>query len=270
MKNKPYTYYLLCMLWSFFPVAQLGAQGGGFHSAVADSLVNPSLLKEGGQVLHFDSLDIHIGKLYDSDAPRTYTFRFRNVSSSDVRITKVSTSCGCTAATVNSKTITPGAEGSVVLVYNPKNNIGTVKTYAFVYTTVSAKYPVVRLTLTGEVVCSDEWDYLPYAMGAVRMKRKQVVFSEVTSSIRPSERILCANTSKNPLKLSARMLPPYAGFHSEPNVIPPGQEGDLVITVDGHKLPEKAPDKLRFTFIVEGVDAPLSDRLVNVIINRIQ
>ena len=62
MKNKPYTYYLLCMLWSFFPVAQLGAQGGGFHSAVADSLVNPSLLKEGGQVLHFDSLDIHIAR----------------------------------------------------------------------------------------------------------------------------------------------------------------------------------------------------------------
>ena len=66
------------------------------------------------------------------------------------------------------------------------------------------------------------------------------------------------------------MLPPYARFRSEPDVIPPGQEGDLVITVDGSKLPEKTTGKLQFTFIIEDIDAPLSDRLINVIINRVQ
>lgn len=270
MKNKQRIYYLFYLMAALFPVNYLTtAQGQGVHYA-ADSLVNPLLLKEGGLVLCFDSLNMHIGKLYDNDAPRTYTFRYSNVSSRDVRITKISTSCGCTAASFASEVIAPGAEGMVTLVYNPKNRIGTVETHAFVYTTVSTKYPVARLTLTGEVVCSDKWDYLPYAMGALRIKRKQVVFSEVTSSIRPSERILCANTGEKFLKLSAQMLPPYARFRSEPDVIPPGQEGDLVITVDGSKLPEKTTDKLQFTFIIEGIDASLSDRLVNVIINRIQ
>ena len=255
---------------ALFPVNYLTTvQGQGFHY-VTDSLVNPLLLKEGGVVLCFDSLNIHIGKLYDNDAPRTYTFRYCNVSSRDVRITKISTSCGCTTASFASEVIAPGVEGMVVLVYNPKNRMGTVETHAFVYTTVSTKYPVARLTLTGEVVCSDKWDYLPYGMGTLRIKRKQVVFSEVTSSIRPSERILCANTGERFLKPSVQVLPAYARFRSEPDVIPPGQEGDLVITVDGSQLPEKTTGKLQFTFIIEGIDAPLSDRLINVIINRVQ
>ena len=50
-----------------------------------------------------------------------------------------------------------GNGSMVTLVYNPKNRIGTVETYAFVYTDISEKHPVARLMLIGEVVCSDEW-----------------------------------------------------------------------------------------------------------------
>ena len=157
----------------------------------------------------------------------------------------------------------------MTLVYDPKNRIGTVETYAFVYTDVSDKHPVARLVLTGEVICSDEWSYLPVVMGVLRMKRKQVVFSEMTSGIRPSERILCANTGKKPLKLSARMLPLYAAFHTEPAVIQPGQEADVVITVDGSKLSDIPDSRLQFNFLVEGVDAPVTDRLVKVIVKRL-
>ena len=168
----------------------MGAQGVGYQSVVVDSLVNPPLLEEGGQVFCFDSLHMHIGNIPDTDAPRVCTFPFRNISGREVRITKISTSCGCTAAAFSSETLVPGTESTVTLVYDPKNRIGTVETYAFVYTDVSDKHPVARLVLTGEVICSDEWSYLPVVMGVLRMKRKQVVFSEMTSGIRPSERIL--------------------------------------------------------------------------------
>ena len=91
----------------------------------------------------------------------------------------------------------------------------------------------------------------------------------MTSGIRPSERILCANTGKKPLKLSARMLPLYAAFHTEPAVIQPGQEADVVITVDGSKLSDIPDSRLQFNFLVKGVDAPVTDRLVKVTVKRL-
>ena len=107
-------------------------------------------------------------------------------------------------------------------------------------------------------------------MGVLRMKRKRVVFSEMTRELCPSERILCVNTGKKPLTLSAQLLPSYAAFHTEPTVIPPGKEADVVITVDGGKIPEIVDNRLQFNFIVEGVEAPLTDRLVNVAIKLLQ
>jgi len=255
---------------AFFPVPYLGAQGTDYHSVAVDSLVNPPLLKEGGRIFIFDFLHMHIGSMYDTDAPLTCTFPFRNVSGRNVRITKITTSCGCTEAAFSPEALAPGMESAVTLAYNPKNRIGTVETYAFVYTELSDRHPVARLVLTGEVVCSDEWSYLPSVMGVLRMKRKQVTFSEMTSGIRPAERILCANTGKKPLKLSALMLPPYAAFHTEPAVIQPGKEADMVITVDGGKLPDTPDDRWQFNFMIEGIDAPITDRMVKVTVKRLQ
>lgn len=152
----------------------MGAQGVGYQSVVVDSLVNPPLLEEGGQVFCFDSLHMHIGNIPDTDAPRVCTFPSA-ISVAGRYGTENYTSCGCTAAAFSSGTLVPGTESTVTLVYDPKNRIGTVETYAFVYTDVSDKHPVARLVLTGEVICSDEWSYLPVVMGVLRMKRKQVV-----------------------------------------------------------------------------------------------
>ena len=73
MKNRQWRYYLLYWLMVFFPAHYLGAQGIAYQSVEVDSLINPPLLKEGGEMFSFDSLRIHIGSIYDTDAPRTYT-----------------------------------------------------------------------------------------------------------------------------------------------------------------------------------------------------
>ena len=270
MKNERRKYYLLYWFMAFFPIQYIGAQGMDYPSMALDSLVNPPLLKERGEIFRFDSLRIHIGNIYDNDTPQTYTFPFRNVSGKDIRITKITTSCGCTSATFSPVSLASGMKSTVTLACNPKNRVGTVDATAFVYTDISDQYPVARLVLMGEVICSDEWGYLPCRMGVLRMKRKRVVFSEMTRELCPSERILCVNTGKKPLTLSAQLLPSYAAFHTEPTVIPPGKEADVVITVDGGKIPEIVDNRLQFNFIVEGVEAPLTDRLVNVAIKLLQ
>lgn len=270
MKKLPLIYSMLfySITAVIIPV-HLGAQErGGLSGTAIDTLVNPPLLEGSETILRFDSCRKYIGTLAEDDAPRTYRFPFRNISGTEVRITRVTTSCGCTAATFDRKPLAPGTESVIAVTYNPKNHPGTVDAQTFVYTTASGSRPVARLTLLGNVVSTDEWDYLPYSAGSLRMKRKKVVFSEVTSSTQPSERILCANTGQTPLKLEVKMLPPYASFHTEPGILSPGEEGDIVITVDGGKLPANGGKDLHFSFFIEGVDVNPADSMVEVTIKR--
>lgn len=270
MKKTPLIYFLL--LYSMTAVvtsARLGAQEGvGLSRTAIDMLVNPPLLRGGERILHFDSCRKYIGTLTEDDTPHAYRFPFRNTSGTDVRITRVTTSCGCAAADFDRRPLAPGKESVITVAYNPKNHPGTVDAQAFVYIDASDNRPVARLTLSGNVTTADEWDYLPYSAGSLRMKRRKVFFSEITPSSRPSERILCANIGGTPLKLEVRMLPPYASFHTEPATLLPGEEGDIVLTVDGGKLPANRGKELHFSFFIEGANVNPAGSMIEVTVKQ--
>ena len=60
------------------------------------------------QVLQFECTAINIGTLSEDDAPVTYHFKYCNVSKKTVRISKLTTSCGCTVAKCNKDLVQPG------------------------------------------------------------------------------------------------------------------------------------------------------------------
>lgn len=63
-----------------------------------DSLINPPLMKQGDEILRFEKTVQNIGTLTEDDAPRACSFTYTNVSKAPVVITRVRTTCGCTAA----------------------------------------------------------------------------------------------------------------------------------------------------------------------------
>lgn len=97
---------------------------------------------------------------------------------------------------------------------------------------------MARLTLIGNVIPgADEWARYPYAMGKLRLKQNQLEFREVAAGKQPSERILCGNSGDKPLRLSALIIPKFATFRTEPEVIQPGSEADIVVTVNASLIP---------------------------------
>lgn len=263
---------LVVMIGVLLPVHMISAQEGRNYSrAEIDSLVNPPLLKDGEHILHFASDKYDIGAISEDDAPYTCKFVFRNISQSPVTISRVTTSCGCTVAKFDRQPVQPGKESVILLTYNPRNFPGTIDTRAFVYTEVSEQMPVARLSLVGNVTPSgDEWNRFPCSMGALRLKHNQVNFSDINPSKKPSGRILCGNSGKKPLKLSAFMIPSYASFRTEPEVIMPGEEADIVITLDGSKLPTDIGKELKFSLIIEGIDIRPRERSIKVTVRRTQ
>ena len=227
--------------------------------AAVDSLLRPSLHK--GKVLQFDKIKEDMGTLHESDTARVVVFTFTNVSDTAVTITDVTTHCGCTAAEFPQTPILAGASSEIVIKYNPKGREGTVDTGAFVYTSLTGRRPVAKLTLLGNVVDDEEWSHLPYVAGDLRFKRKQVVFKNG----RLVSRIPCANVGTKPLKLYSEFLPGYATFATEPQVLQPGEEGDMVISITPDAL-QKAAGASKFFVVVSGVEGNPSSRTIKAII----
>ena len=188
----------------------------------ADSLINPPLMQQAESILRFDKSTLDIGTLTEDDAPQACRFTGRNISKEAVTVTKVRTTCGCTAAELPAEEILPGETATIVLTYHPKNHPGTIDTDAFVYLSCSEKHP---------------------------------------------ERILCGNSGDKPLRLSALVIPKFATFRTEPEVIQPGSEADIVVTVDASLIPAGKEKTFTFPIIIEGVDARPSDRTLNIKVN---
>ena len=235
--------------------------------AQIDSIMNPTLHADAATLLLAEETSYDLGKLFESDSPVTRIFRLRNVSGTPLRIQRVRTTCGCTVSTFDTMAVTPGNEAKVALTYNPKNRPGTIDVDAFVYLEGNERHPMARLSLYGEVIDSDVWSHLPQSMGTLRLKRKEVRFTELPSKGKTTMRILCANSGVKPLKLTSRILPPYASLHTEPAVIAPGEEADLVVTIDVTKLPVKEGE-IRAPLIVEGVGGKPSERTLQIVIER--
>lgn len=227
-----------------------------------DSLMSPRIMPNGSDVLRFEALLQDFGVIYEDSSPLTVDYHFVNVSDTPVAITRITTNCGCTATEIGDSLITPGEKGVIRIKFNPHRRSGTVDTNSFVYTSHSSKEPVAKLTLLGNVIDNDEWNHLPCRMGALKLKRKDVVFEPVKCGTSPQQRIPCANVGTVPLRLSSALLPAFVSFSTEPAEIAPGEEGDIVITINGDMLPSDAPRI--FHVVVDGVKGRVSDRTLNV------
>lgn len=103
--------------------------------------------------------------------------------------------------------------------------------------------------------------------GKLRLKQNKVTFRIAAGGNgRQTERILCGNSGTTDLKLSVMNLPRYATFKTEPEVIKPGQEADIVISIDASKMTGKTKS-FKAPLILDGVTGRPSDRTLTLEVN---
>ena len=68
-----------------------------------DSLMSPKVMPGGDKVLAFEALQKDFGVIYEDGSPLAVDYRFVNVSSKPVLITRITTNCGCTVAEIGDK-----------------------------------------------------------------------------------------------------------------------------------------------------------------------
>lgn len=190
--------------------------------------------QESGSIL-FDVTEKSFGEIADSAGIVAVDFRFVNTGANKFIVKGLTTSCGCLKAVSDAAVYDAGGEGVVTLMFNPHRTAGDIFVRAFLYTDFSHDKPAAELALTGKVAVSDEWDYLPVAAGDLRLKTDCARLPKDEKTVR----VLCANTGSKSLSPQVTMVPQGMKAWFEPEVIPPGSEADLVISVSA-RIPQAA------------------------------
>ena len=98
---------------------------------------------EQSPIIFFETPNFNFGKIYKGQKVE-HIFKFENQGSSDLEISKVKSSCGCTATILTNKTIQPGKTGEIKTTFNSGSLKGKV-TKSITVKSNDLKAPATRL-----------------------------------------------------------------------------------------------------------------------------
>ena len=188
--------------------------------------------------LKFDNLIIDAQPMSEDDGISRFEYNFKNVGKDTIHISRMTTSCTCVTAFADHNVILPGDSGCIEVSYNPKGHPGKFERRIYIYTPVN-EGPTVTLRLFVDVqVGKDMSGRYPESMGIIRMRTREITFQKGTPAV---EKRVFVNVGENDLRLGCEtaFLPPCLKFKTVPEVVAPGQEGEIVLTYDPSKSGER-------------------------------
>lgn len=239
----------------FVPTNGLHPSGSEIKTKVRPTVkTNSPLSTSSGQ--------LDLGTVDEKAGLQSHRIFITNIADSAISVYRITTSCGCIKARqLHDEPIAPSATDTIVLDFNPLNMVGTIDSRVYVYTDAGLQ-PALRIDVVGMVTSDDLWRHLPKQLGPLRLKTTRLRFTDVKPATKPTLSIMCANSGAKPLRLSALMLPRYASFATQPEVLQPGEEGELVVTLNTDLMPAQRP--LHFTFLLEGIKATRREITVSI------
>lgn len=226
-----------------------------------DSLVNPPLSTSVAGYITAECEAINLGKISDSESV-TVEFKLRNTGDQGVNITALRSTCSCLRVSADSERIEPQGKMSIVGSFDPVGRSGDFLLRILVYTDLDSLRPTLKLSIEGDIEANDTLSHLSHRIGALRLSRKEVTIGESDSS---TERIAVVNTSERPIRITSRSTIESLNLRSEPEVIAPKGEGDIVISYK----PDRALERdITTMLLIEGIEAPPIERMIKVTIKR--
>ena len=241
-----------------------------------EAVSNPRLSADSASVV-FDTKHIVAEPMTEDDAPKNFRYTFMNVGEEPIEILRLVSTCSCATATCTVKSVAPGESAQITVRYNPKGHPGRFERKVFMYTQPGTN-PAAVLKLTVDV--SNGSDYAtqwPIQMGGIRLRSKEVTFTEGKKAV---ETLTFINLSGKPLKLECEtaFMPDCLTFSSDQ--VDNGAEGTIRIAYDpakpgapsasgsGHPSASGARDT--FSLILKGLGLPPSKSTITVILSKAQ
>lgn len=220
-----------------------------------ESVNNPRMSPDTA-FLRFDRISIAADPMNEDDAPESFIYPFSNVGSDTLEIKRLVSTCSCATARFSRRTVAPGESGEIIVRYNPEGHPGRFERKVFVYTQEgNDPSAVLRLSVnvSSGADLSTEW---PVQIGNIRLRRDSISFESGRKSV---ERMRFINLDVRSIDLECEemFLPEGMTFRTEPQVVAPGKEGEIVIsyTPSGDRMREEMKIILKNTGVPPSISS---------------
>ena len=226
-----------------------------------EAMHNPKLTAA-SLAMKFETMYIKANPMGEDDGVQTFTYPFTNVGEDTLKIRNMVAGCTCTVPFCHKTTVAPGESSEIIVKYNPKGHPGRFERRIMVYADQD-ETPTAILRLYVEVDRGGDLSGLyPIAMGNIRVRRNQVTFQSGRKAV---EKCPFVNVSGKEFTLvcESPLLPACLSVRTVPEILQPGQEGEIVITYN----PEKGGQRPKMPVIFKGLGLPpiQSTIMVNIV-----
>ena len=214
------------------------------------AMSNPKLTAS-ALAMKFETMYIKADPMGEDDGVQNFTYPFKNIGEDTLKIRRTVATCSCMTVVTPKMTLAPGESSEIVVKYNPKGHPGRFERRVLVYAGQDEE-PTAILRLYVEVDRGEDFSGLyPIAMGNIRVRRNEVSFHSGRKAV---ERCPFVNVSGKVFTLTCDtpLLPACLSVRTEPQVLQPGQEGEIVISYD----PEKGGSRPKMPVMFKGLGLP--------------
>jgi hypothetical protein len=180
----------------------------------------------------------NFGAFNESDGPVTCSYQYVNSGDKPLVIVSARATCGCTSPKYSNKKLAPGDTAEISVTFNPAGRIGRFEKKVYVETNAPDSRSI--LTLGGVIIGSPETlaQRFPYDYGKLHLSNRIVPLGDVYKGRTKSIFVDIYNSSLDTLRPKAITMPEYLEADMSPEILPPGQQGTLVLYVRSNKCQE--------------------------------
>jgi len=179
-------------------------------------IAQPKVQVVGGTTFDF-------GEIYQGSKAE-HIFELKNVGNDTLRIGRVETSCGCTAAMMSTENIPPGGSGKLSVAFNSAGYTGSVTKSVFVATNDTSQ-PMLTLHIALKIIVE------------IEVQPSYLIFQEVKVGQTTTGTVVLKNVSSKDIKLlGVAGTEDYLKVNVPEQVLPPGKSYPVQVTLAGNKL----------------------------------
>jgi Protein of unknown function (DUF1573)/HYDIN/CFA65/VesB-like, Ig-like domain len=146
------------------------------------------------QLKILDGDEISFGQIYQTGEKVHKTITIRNVGDKQIAITRVGTSCGCTAAIVSDSILNPGDQTEIKIEFNPFGYFGKITKYIYIANS-DPNDQLVTARLTG------------YVVYALQPTPSTATFGQMKVGATDSSSVTLSNTSEETIHITGVEIP---------------------------------------------------------------
>jgi hypothetical protein len=176
------------------------------------------------------------GRIMEDGGKVSYRFVFENSGNESLAITNIRTTCGCTAPSWSTETVSAGKKGYIDVEFDPKGRTGPFhKTLQVQSTATNAN---MFLTISGNVLPAIKIEELKYSLGDLLIKSNHVNLGYLYKGSTGIQNLTIANAADEPIKIDFREVPEHIVITSIPEILQPGEFGQIEVQYCTEKTDE--------------------------------